>query len=202
MRRPREIKEATHTAIVAHASRLFRERGVEGTSVGDVMAQAGLTHGGFYRHFETKEALAAAAIRETFAGIGKAVEERAASVGIAQAVADYLAYYLSDDHLTHPGLGCPAPSLGGEIGRAPGTLKAEFGASLNRTLTLLAQGFPGAEAESRAEATRAFALRVGAILLARASDDATAREIVDACRVSESAPPATRTRRREAKSRR
>ena len=75
----------------------------------------------------------------------------------------------------------PAPSLGGEVGRGPEALKAEFGANLDRTLTLLAEGFPGDLAERRAEATREFALRVGAVVLARASDDATAKGILDAC---------------------
>ncbi len=151
------------------------------------MARAGLTHGGFYRHFENKQALVAAAIRETFAEIASKIEQRAASTGEKQAVEDYLSYYLSADHLTHPGLGCPAPSLGGEISRAPEALKAEFGASLSRVLALLAQGMPGDEAERRAEATRALALRVGAIVLARASDDTTATQILDACRRSEPA---------------
>ena len=93
MRRPREVKEATHAAIVAQASRLFRERGLEGTSVGEIMAEAGLTHGGFYRHFETKDALVAAAIQAMFDGMAAAIGERAATVGARKAVEDYFEYY-------------------------------------------------------------------------------------------------------------
>jgi len=182
MRRTREDKAETHTAILAKASRLFRERGVEGASVGDVMAEAGLTHGGFYRHFDNKEALVAASIRAAFDSFTDAIDQRAAIVGRERAVKDYFDYYLSNDHLTHPGLGCPAPTLGPDVARAPDALKAEFGAGLNRTLAAFVKGLPGDEAANRAAATREFAFRVGAILLARASDPATAADILEACR--------------------
>ena len=67
MRRPREVKEANHSAILAEASRLFRERGVRGDERGRRDGRGRLTHGGFYRHFEIRS-LVAAAIRETFRG--------------------------------------------------------------------------------------------------------------------------------------
>jgi TetR/AcrR family transcriptional repressor of nem operon len=184
MRRSREVKAETHSAIVAKASRLFRERGVEGTSVADVMAEAGLTHGGFYRHFEDKDALVAATIRAIFDGITESVEERAATVGADKAVEDYFAYYLSDEHLANPGFGCPAPTLGSEIARAPEALKAEFGASLNRSLAVFAKGLPGDETARRELATRELAMRIGAMVIARASDAATARAVLAACRKS------------------
>jgi len=184
MRRSREDKAQTHSAILAQASRLFRERGIEGTRVGDVMAEAGLTHGGFYRHFENKDALLAASIRATFDGIIDAIEERAAAAGPDTAVRDYFAHYLSDEHLANPGLGCPIPALGSEIGRAPEVLKAEFAANLNRTLAAFEKGLPGAESERHATAVRELAMRVGAILIARASDAATAKDVLDACRES------------------
>ena len=146
------------------------------------MAEAGLTHGGFYRHFETKDALVAAAIRATFEEIVGAVEERSAAIGADNAVSDYLDYYLSEEHVANPGLGCPIPTLGSEIARAPESLKAEFGASLNRSLTALARGLPGDEGAARAPATRELAMRVGAILIARASDPVTATDVLEACR--------------------
>ena len=146
------------------------------------MAEAGLTHGGFYRHFDTKEALVGEAIRAAFDRFTETIEQRAATVGHEQAVKDFLDFYLSNDHLTHPGMGCPAPSLGADVGRAPEALKAEFAAGLHRTFAALAKGLPGDEATNRAAATREFALRVGAILLARASDPATAADILEACR--------------------
>ena len=182
MRRSRELKAETHEAIVAQASRLFRERGVDGVSVGDVMAEAGLTHGGFYRHFETKDALLAAATRKAFDDISAALEARAAAVGREEAVKDYFTFYLSDEHLTHPGLGCPIPTLGAEIARGDEALRLEFASSMKRSLATMAAGLPGSETESRAEALRELALRVGAILIARACDAATAAEVLEVCR--------------------
>ena len=196
MRRSREVKDETHSEILAQASRLFRERGFDGTSVGDVMAEAGLTHVGFYRHFENKGALVAATIRATFDGILGSLEERAATVGAKAAVEDYFAYYLSDDHVANPGLGCPIPTLGGEIARASEGLKAEFGASLKRSLTAFAKGLPGDEDAKRATATRELAMCVGAILIARASDPATAREVLEACRKSGRGPKRKKSRAR------
>lgn len=184
MRRSREAKAETHDAIVDKASRLFRERGVEGTSVGDVMAQAGLTHGGFYRHFENKDALVSATIRAAFDGVAEALQARAEGVGMENAVADYLDFYLSAEHLAHPGLGCPAPTLAGEIARGAEALKTEFGAGFDRVARILAQGLPGSETSRRNLALRELAMRVGAVLIARASNPEIATEVLKACQAS------------------
>jgi len=182
MRRSRDAKAQTHDAIVAKASQMFRERGVEGTSVGDVMAQAGLTHGGFYRHFENKDALVAASIRSAFDEFIEALDERSAAVGPRDTVKEYFDQYLSDGHVSHPGEGCPIPSLGTEIGRGNDELKAEFAAGLNRALTVMANGLPNEGTPDRDSAIRELAMRVGAIVMARASDTATASEVLEACR--------------------
>jgi len=184
MRRSREAKAETHDAIVEKASRLFRERGVEGTSVGDIMAEAGLTHGGFYRHFENKDALVAATIRSAFDGVAEAVRSRAEVVGLGAAVGDYLNFYLSSEHLAHPGLGCPAPSLAGEIARGSDALKAEFGAGFDQVARVLAEGMTGSETSRRERALRELAMRVGAVLIARASHPEMAMEVMKACQAS------------------
>lgn len=185
MRRTREAKAETREGILTQASRLFRERGVEGTSVGDVMAEAGLTHGGFYRHFENKDALVAATIRATFEGLRDELEKRTADVGLVTAVQDYFTHYLSDGHLTHPGMGCPVPALGADVARGSDALKAEFAAGFKQSLAAMAAGLPGSEPDRHAQATRALALRVGAILIARACDAQTAQDVLNACRKPE-----------------
>ena len=182
MRRTREGKAETRATILTQASRLFRERGVESTSVGDVMAEAGLTHGGFYRHFDTKDALVAATIRATFEGIGEALGARGAEVGVQNAVQEYFAYYLSQEHVANPGMGCPVPALGADIARGSPALKAEFAAGFKDSLEVIAAGLPGSQEERREAATRELAMRVGAILIARACDPETASEILKACR--------------------
>ncbi|GAA0565737.1 TetR family transcriptional regulator [Paractinoplanes ferrugineus] len=95
--------------IVETAARLFRERGVDGVSVADVMAEVGLTHGGFYKQFASKDALVAEAVDRAFADTRErlAGTERAAFVD----------WYLSAAHRDDPGAGCPAAGFGGDMAR-------------------------------------------------------------------------------------
>jgi len=135
MRMSQEEKEKSHARIVANASRLVRERGLEGASVGEVMKAAGMTHGGFYKHFESKEVLIEAAIDAAFAGFVEALDRGEPE----QAVAAYRALYLSEDHKNQPGLGCPVATVGQEIGRAPDGLKAAFGRGVRHIVAALAR---------------------------------------------------------------
>ncbi|BCY07781.1 TetR/AcrR family transcriptional regulator [Actinoplanes sp. L3-i22] len=96
--------------IVATAARLFRERGIAGVSVADVSAAAGLTHGGFYKQFESKEALVTEAIAYAFA-------EQSERAGNSPA---FLDEYLSAEHRDQPGLGCPTAGFAGDVARAAG----------------------------------------------------------------------------------
>ncbi len=96
--------------IVATAARLFRERGIAGVSVADVSAAAGLTHGGFYKQFESKEALVTEAIAYAFA-------EQASRLEADPALLDG---YLTVDHRDAPGVGCPTAGFAGDVARAAG----------------------------------------------------------------------------------
>lgn len=178
MRMSRTDKEKSHARIVASASRLLRERGLEGASVDDVMKAAGMTHGGFYKHFDNKEALVEAAIDTAFASFAEPLEQGEPE----RAVAAYRALYLSDGHKTHPGIGCPVASLGPDIGRAPERLKAAFGAGVRRIVAALARARKGSAAEREAAAFREASMLVGAMVIARASDAATARAVLAACK--------------------
>ena len=180
MRMSQEEKEKSHGRIVASASRLLRERGLAGASVGDVMKAAGMTHGGFYKHFDSKEALVEAAMDAAFAEFTDALER-----GDPQrAVAAYRARYLSDGHKNHPGLGCPVAAVGQEIGRAPDGLKAAFGAGVRRTAAALARAMKGSAHAKEAAAFRELSMLVGAIVIARASDPKTARDVLAACKAT------------------
>lgn len=178
MRASQEDKDKSHARIVASASRLLRERGLGGASVGDIMKAAGMTHGGFYKHFESKEALVEAAMETAFNKFLKVLETGEPE----QAVASYRALYLSDDHKNHPGFGCPIASVGPEIARMPARLKEVFGASVKRAVTALARVMKGPGSAREAAAFREFSMLVGAIVIARASDDETARSVLEACR--------------------
>jgi TetR/AcrR family transcriptional repressor of nem operon len=116
--------------VVAAAARLFRERGLSGVSVPDVMAEAGLTHGGFYRHFDSKDALAAAACEAAFAQqtIDRADDLARYGGDRAAARADLIARYFSPEHRDDPGGGCPNAGLVSDAARSPSDspLRAAF----------------------------------------------------------------------------
>jgi TetR/AcrR family transcriptional regulator, transcriptional repressor for nem operon len=178
MRVSQAEKERSHARIVASASRLLRERGLDGASVDEVMKAAGMTHGGFYKHFDTKEALIEAAIDAAFAGFVEPLEHGEPE----RAVAAYRALYLSDGHKNHPGIGCPVASLGPDISRAPDRLKSAFGAGVRRIVAALARVRKGSAQEREAAAFREASMLVGAMVIARASDPATARAVLAACK--------------------
>lgn len=178
MRVSREEKDKSHARIIASASRLFRERGLGGASVGDVMLHAGLTHGGFYKHFETKDALAESAMAAAFSDFLHLLE----TDNSHEAFVTFRALYLSDGHKANPGIGCPVAALGQEVARGADALKASFGAGVNRVVSAIAQSMKGSASARRTAAIREFSMLVGAMVIARASDDATANEVLAACR--------------------
>jgi TetR/AcrR family transcriptional repressor of nem operon len=182
MRTSREDKQKTAQRIVDGAARLMRERGIEATSVADVMNEAGLTHGGFYRHFDGKDALMLAALEAAFAERHAALEQRFRESSPADALAGYRDDYLSQGHTEAAAIGCPLPALAGDVARASEPLRAAYGANVQRAVRTLAQGIPGSGAEAQARAAREIAMLVGALVLARASDKETAKLILDACR--------------------
>jgi TetR/AcrR family transcriptional repressor of nem operon len=176
--------EKSHKRIVDRAARLIRKRGIEGTSVADVMSEAGLTHGGFYRHFETKEALVASAVESAFEELVANLEKRFERSEPDAAIADFHAHYLSKGHVEHPEIGCPVAALGTEVAREKTDLKTKFGQGVNRTIAAMAKGMPGTTQEKRDQAARELAMLAGAVMIARASDPETAGEVLLACRRS------------------
>ncbi|MFC7532906.1 TetR/AcrR family transcriptional regulator [Actinoplanes sp. GCM10030250] len=140
--------------IVATAARMFRERGIAGVSVADVMAETGLTHGGFYKHFASKDALVAEAV-------GRAFREQAGALPDGREA--LLDAYLSPDHRDHPGGGCPSAGFGGDVARAigGGGTRAAYAKGVEGFATHLG---PGGEPDLAALSTM-----VGAMILARAT---------------------------------
>lgn len=183
MRVSRAEMNLSHERIVKGAARLFRERGVENTSVADVMEAAGLTHGGFYRHFEAKDALVSAAIKSAFQQVIEMIDARLGDKESEVVLTKYRSHYLSEGHLSHPGAACPVATMAGEMARASPDLKSEFGDGVQQMIEVLARYHDGRGSKQRhAEATREFALLVGAAVIARACDAETAKEVLSACR--------------------
>jgi TetR/AcrR family transcriptional repressor of nem operon len=182
MRVSKAEKAQSRQRIIASAARLLRERGVDGTSVGDVMHDAGLTHGGFYRHFADKDALVAAAVADAFGQFSAELVTHAEAGDATDAAAAFIARYLSAAHVDNPGLGCPAAAAGADVGRAAADVREAFGAGVEAIIAALAAGLKGPHRRDRA--LRQFALMVGAVTLARASDSATAEAVLAAARAA------------------
>jgi TetR/AcrR family transcriptional repressor of nem operon len=189
MRRSREDKAETRAKIVAVAARLFRARGIDATSVADVMSALGLTVGGFYRHFDSKEALVAEAIdaasRETsdryLAKPGsqpRSVDGRA-SVDLPS----LLDGYLSDGHRKHAGQGCPVVALCSEVGHGSKETKKAFTGAMERLLATVDAAIGRDAGADRETVLFAASAAVGAMVLARAThDEALAGELLSAAR--------------------
>lgn len=181
-RASREEKDQSRSRIVASAARLFRERGIEGASVNDVMKDAGLTHGGFYRHFASKEALVDSALDAAFEQIVAPLEMSLANQPPETAGRRFREFYLSADHLENAGIGCPAAALASEIAREPDSARGHFTAGVQAMLSTLARTKDGEETEREAAAARDLAMMVGAMTIARASDASLGELILRACR--------------------
>jgi TetR/AcrR family transcriptional repressor of nem operon len=179
-----EQKERTHRRIVDQAARQFREGGLSGAAVQGIMAAAGLTHGGFYSHFDSKAELMAEAIA---AALADARERWLASVDGPpgpKRLKTFLSRYLSRAHRDAPGAGCPLSSISADVARAPAVVRRAYGDELRKMIESMETGLDHAEGDDAdARAVGTLALCVGGLLLARAVDDrALSDDILQACR--------------------
>ena len=159
MRYPVEETAAKHERIVKEASRLFRERGFDNVTVGDVMNAAGLTHGAFYAHFDSKEELQAAAVAYgQKVSLGRA--QRSKSKKGKGSFADR---YLSPRHRDDPGDGCTMAALAQEVARSTPEIKSALEQGLEEILS--------ARGGDRKEAIFQAAAMMGGVVLARAVQD-------------------------------
>jgi len=177
-----EKKQRTHEKILDVAARLFRERGVEGASVDDVMANAGLTRGGFYAHFRDKSALLGAAIEVAFVEARRNLlggDESRGAAWLERATGRYL----NRRHLESPGFGCAIPALGGEVARSERSVRSSFTRNLSVLLGEMTERLDGSQSAARKRAIATMATWVGAMTMARAvNDPALADEILATCR--------------------
>lgn len=172
MRYPAEQKAQTHQQIVELAAREFRGKGLQGIGIANLMAQVGLTHGGFYAHFKDRDALVEEAVvcaaEESFRRLIAVAQE--ASPG--QEVAAMLDDYLSPTHRDEPGQGCVLPALAAEIAGQADSVRKAFTRSLKANVGKMARYMPGKDERTRS--TQAMALisgMAGGVLVARAVSD-------------------------------
>jgi TetR/AcrR family transcriptional regulator, transcriptional repressor for nem operon len=165
-------KDVTHERIVAAAARAIRRSGYDGTSVADIMKEAGLTHGGFYAHFDSREAMLAEAADRAGAEAVASSEAIAAKAPPQQALQRLIHAYLSKEHVSGIEMGCPVAALGSEMPRQPPEVRRAATRRIKEMIDVVARqspdwGQPGAH--ERALVT--VSTMVGALLLARAVDD-------------------------------
>jgi len=183
MRYPASETAEKHERILDEAARLFRERGFSGAGVAEIMKAAGLTHGAFYAHFDSKKALAREALARAFEQ-----SERSLSA-VSEKATDqkqiFLENYLSPAHRDRPGRGCALAALGPEVAR-DGAIRVPFTRQVKRMIARMTTGFAWKrQGEDRQQAIHLLAAAVGALILARAVEDpALSDEILDSVRES------------------
>jgi TetR/AcrR family transcriptional repressor of nem operon len=180
--------EQNRQLIVETASRMFRLHGMENVSVADIMKESGFTHGGFYNHFKSKDALAAEAIASAFDLVAIDLSEKLASVKHPQEpLSSFIAQYLSPAHRDTKSGGCPAPALSGDAARNGKTVQTAFVKGIETYLDIIAAHMGGDEREARQQAIALFSGLVGAMVLSRAvkkSDPTLSDELLSSVRKS------------------
>ena len=164
MRVTREKAAENRARIVETAARLFREKGFDGVGLDAIMKEAGLTHGGFYGHFTSKEDLAAEAV-------ARAMEQGAGWQSRYANVADFVSDYLSESHFADRANGCVLAALGADVARRGGGVRSGVTSFVRTALERLAGLCRGTAATRRRRAITTLAGVVGAMTLARAVED-------------------------------
>jgi AcrR family transcriptional regulator len=165
-------KDVTHRRIVGAAARAIRRTGYNGTGVADIMKDVGLTHGGFYAHFASREAMLAEAADQAGAETVATLTRIAAAAPPQQALRSMIQAYLSKEHLEEVETGCPVAALGSEMPRQARKVRRAATRRIKEVIDVVARHSPGKGAPGAYEhALVTVATMVGALVLARAVDD-------------------------------
>jgi TetR/AcrR family transcriptional regulator, transcriptional repressor for nem operon len=189
MRVTRAEAEKNRERIIETAARLFRERGFDGIGVAELMKVVGLTHGGFYGNFSSKEDLMAQACEHAMKRSLDALQQAAEQAG-EHALSAIASTYLSDTHRDHPADGCVLAALGAESPRHDSPVRSVFTKGVRSVVDALTKLLPGeSTAKKRERAIAVYASMVGAMVLARAVDDAELSEEILKSVLASIAPP-------------
>jgi TetR/AcrR family transcriptional repressor of nem operon len=179
MRYPAEHKAEVHQKIVKDASRRVRAEGLNGTAVAAVMRDTGLTHGGFYKHFGSKDDLVMESLREAFRDIGDKlvrVAEQSRSEAAWKAI---VKSYLSLEYCDHVERGCPLPALAPEMARVDETMRSQVLAELVKYRDRMLPFMPGRRTADKERAFFViFSSMIGTVEIARMMPDRAAQEKV------------------------
>ena len=179
MRYRPEHRTTTHQKIVKDAARRVRAEGLKGSAVSAVMRDAGLTHGGFYKHFGSKDELVMESLREAFEQVAGFLSQAAQNSPPGTAWKAIVKTYLSVGHCDHPDRGCPLAALASEFARADKTVKAHILNELKKYKIRMRPFMPGRRAADRERAFMLiFSTMLGAMAIARILPDGAQRASV------------------------
>lgn len=166
-------KEETRKKVLKAAAVAVRAKGPDGVGVAEIMAEAGLTHGGFYAHFPNKEALVAAAISEAFGQSGRRFERLTAGMSPSEALSTFVDLYVTREHRDHPERGCPIAALSTELPRQGAPVREAYERGVQNLIGRIARWLPE---ERRGMAASLVAEMAGTVVLSRAISDPQAAE--------------------------
>jgi TetR/AcrR family transcriptional repressor of nem operon len=168
MRYSKEHKQETHTRIVKKASVRLREKGAHGIGVADLMKEAGLTHGGFYAHFDSREALVIEAFGYAMDRASEHWRNMTAEIPPEKRLSTIVESYVSAAHRDDPGRGCAVPTLGAEIARESAKTRKAFAAKLDQMIDLVADQIPDVPKKTaRRLAMGTMATMMGSLVMSR-----------------------------------
>ena len=168
MRKSKRETEETRKRIVEMAAEVFRQHGIVTSGIADLMAAVGLTHSGFYRHFESKEQLVAEATAAALDTLLDTLASAASGTKGRNGLKAALAAYVCAEHRDNPREGCPLAALGSELARSDKSVRDVATAGLSRMVEILAAHFDQARsAEARKRAMATAAAMIGAVTMSR-----------------------------------
>jgi TetR/AcrR family transcriptional repressor of nem operon len=174
-----EHKQRTHDKVVKAAARAIRAKGPDRVAVAEVMAQVGLTHGGFYAHFASKDDLVGAAIGQMFEESRARLVHETADRGARDALNGYVDFYLSQAHRDARRSGCPIAALASDLPRLSVRVRSQFAAGRQRLVDKLGSLIRElGQSNAAAEANSVFAELLGALSLARMEPDAARSDAI------------------------
>ncbi len=173
MRYSQTHKDETHARLVQIAGQALRKSGPEKLSVAEVMKKAGLTHGGFYAHFKSKDALLAEALEAVFAQSGVRMAKQIEGLPPRHALATFIDSYMSRQHRDNPAQGCPITALNSDLPRQSKAVRAVFDAGTKRLIARVAHliSETGFEGDAEALAPSIVSAMAGAVAVSRAVSD-------------------------------
>jgi AcrR family transcriptional regulator len=184
-------KEISHERIVEVAARAIRRSGYDGTGVADIMKEAGLTHGGFYAHFASRDALLAEAGSKACADSAALAARVAASAPPGQALQAIMQAYLSPEHLSAIETGCPIAALGSEMPRQTAEVRHAVTSHIKEMVDLIARQLPGwGQQQAHEQAMALLCALIGTTMIARAVDDPALSDALRAATMKQFTPAA------------